>query len=378
MFRGLKIPVSDKLANHDRDNPVGLLVLGSRTNSGGAEFRYLSLADYLEQGSRVRFIRLVSYEIGQQAESKGIALGRHEIILNRERTIPFFGFLKPLRWIRASLNLCMRLKKMELTHVHLVAWGGPVVLGWAFLHRFFPDFSYSMYSHTIIAKLQNSQVSRWLVGFTIRRAQSVECLTPDIYEAVSRVVPLGQRKKLFLAPGTFFDPKRNELVMKPRDIDVLFVSRFVSSKGVRHLAEIGAELHKRGITLVAVGDGPESVGPEVENMGWLSNPRPMMSRSKIYLSLQDISNYPSQSLLEAMAQGCAVIATDVGDTRKLLDDSCAILVEPETELILDAILRLLSDTKLLVRLSNASIEKVNEFSDPQGYSEHFLRLLSCD
>ena len=42
------------------------------------------------------------------------------------------------------------------------------------------------------------------------------------------------------------------------------------------------------------------------------------TKSYIFVSLQEKENYPSQSLLEAMSSGNAVVATDVGDTYRLV------------------------------------------------------------
>ncbi|PWS21862.1 hypothetical protein DKP78_21375, partial [Enterococcus faecium] len=44
----------------------------------------------------------------------------------------------------------------------------------------------------------------------------------------------------------------------------------------------------------------------------------IFSRSSIFVSLQRTENYPSQSLLEAMAARNAVVATRVGETAKLV------------------------------------------------------------
>jgi glycosyltransferase involved in cell wall biosynthesis len=49
------------------------------------------------------------------------------------------------------------------------------------------------------------------------------------------------------------------------------------------------------------------------------NPPELLSETLIFLSLQQYDNYPSQSVLEAMACGCAVIATDVGNTARIVD-----------------------------------------------------------
>ena len=46
----------------------------------------------------------------------------------------------------------------------------------------------------------------------------------------------------------------------------------------------------------------------------------LLSESTVFVSLQTDNNYPSQSVLEAMACGNAIIATDVGDTRMFINE----------------------------------------------------------
>ena len=45
-----------------------------------------------------------------------------------------------------------------------------------------------------------------------------------------------------------------------------------------------------------------------------------LADAKVFLSLQQWDNYPSQSLLEAMLSECCIVATDTGDTRLLVAD----------------------------------------------------------
>jgi glycosyltransferase involved in cell wall biosynthesis len=52
----------------------------------------------------------------------------------------------------------------------------------------------------------------------------------------------------------------------------------------------------------------------------------VLNRSSISVHLQQEDNYPSQSLLEGMASGNAIIATDVGLTRRLVDAGSGILI----------------------------------------------------
>lgn len=53
--------------------------------------------------------------------------------------------------------------------------------------------------------------------------------------------------------------------------------------------------------------------------------------SKIFLSLQNYENYPSQSLLEAISSGNYIIASDVGDTNSIVKTDFGSLVSLSIE-----------------------------------------------
>jgi len=85
---------------------------------------------------------------------------------------------------------------------------------------------------------------------------------------------------------------------------------------------------------------------------------PVIGTSKIFLSLQKDTNYPSQSLLEAMACCNAIVATDVGNTRKIIDDSVGILVQSSPEAVSKAVISLLSDNIKCEELGNNAMNRV--------------------
>lgn len=87
------------------------------------------------------------------------------------------------------------------------------------------------------------------------------------------------------------------------------------------------------------GEGPlqEEIEKETDRLGlrgkvrveFLPDVGPILSQSKVFVSLQKHNNYPSQSLLEAMACGNAVVATDRGETRRLVTSDLGILIEED-------------------------------------------------
>ncbi|MBK7498974.1 MAG: glycosyltransferase family 4 protein [Ignavibacteriales bacterium] len=67
----------------------------------------------------------------------------------------------------------------------------------------------------------------------------------------------------------------------------------------------------------------EAIELKLDNVffeGGVSDTAKYLSKCKIFISIQNDNNYPSQSLLEAMACENAIIASDVGETRKLVSE----------------------------------------------------------
>lgn len=98
----------------------------------------------------------------------------------------------------------------------------------------------------------------------------------------------------------------------------------------------------------------------------------ILSKSLIFLSLQDYSNFPSQALLEAMACGCAVIATDVGETRKLVDDEVGFLVNKDSLEIADKIKFLLENKDIAIEMGRKAREKVLREQTIEKYGNYLL------
>ena len=123
---------------------------------------------------------------------------------------------------------------------------------------------------------------------------------------------------------------------------------------------------------IAALDLSEDVIP----LGWVDNPYPLMSRATALVLSSDYEGSPN-ALLEAMALGCPVIATDSpgGSREALHDGEAGILVPPRDENALAAAIKeLIEDDSLRERL----IERGRSAAlahRPDRVIESFLRLL---
>jgi glycosyltransferase involved in cell wall biosynthesis len=106
-------------------------------------------------------------------------------------------------------------------------------------------------------------------------------------------------------------------------------------------------------------------------IGYAEHPMEKLKKSLIFVSLQQKENYPSQSLLEAMACGNAIIATNVGLTSLLVNENTGILIDYKVDQLSTAIEFLYHEKSLAIRLG----ENANSFVREKHTVEKFWSYL---
>lgn len=204
----------------------------------------------------------------------------------------------------------------------------------------------------------------------------MDCLSPSLADIASTRVPKSFRGKLAIAPCSFSDYSK-VIVAQERDIDVLFLSRFVHGKGMDLLQAAARLLGTHDLTLHVCGTGPSQ--PNIPNavIYETSHSFEIVGRTKIFLSLQATDNYPSQSLLEAMASGCAIIATDVGHTRILLNETNAVLIPGHPEDLAATITDLLRNSEKRAKMGKSARNMVTTEHTVERYMEYFLKQVAA-
>jgi glycosyltransferase involved in cell wall biosynthesis len=167
----------------------------------------------------------------------------------------------------------------------------------------------------------------------VYHADIVDVLDPRIYSLLRRLL-FYKRNKIFQTSNSFFDSalfyslpfseKRNWLV---------FLGRFEAMKQVSQLLEAIPALQqelkgKDDLHFYFFGHG--SLESEMRKIvagerfrtipitiSYNKNPAEVLAKSKVFFSLQLHNNYPSKSLIEAMAAGNIPLVTDVGQSRWL-------------------------------------------------------------
>lgn len=128
-----------------------------------------------------------------------------------------------------------------------------------------------------------------------------------------------------------------------RERNALFVGRLDPIKGLETLAR--AALMLRDVRVDVVGDGPlkDRLGPPLRLHGATADVSPWLNRAGVFVMPSKSEGF-GMALLEAMAHGCACVATDVDGSRALLGGGAGVLVPPgDAEALAREIQRLIDD-----------------------------------
>jgi glycosyltransferase involved in cell wall biosynthesis len=184
-----------------------------------------------------------------------------------------------------------------------------------------------------------------------RHVQAVERCRPDKIVVIPNGVDLRRFRGVQSAPTT-------PPVELPHSGPILgSVARLSPKKGQATLLEAAALVSRRrpDATFVLVGEGPQraELGAHADRLGLngrlrflgpVENPVPLLSRMDIFVLPSHMEGM-SNALLEAMAAGRPVVATDVGGNAEVvLDGVTGLLVPPRDPCrMADALLALLDD-----------------------------------
>ena len=197
-----------------------------------------------------------------------------------------------------------------------------------------------------------------------------------------RAIPNGINLTEYLAPA---NQQERAVQDKDSDLTVVTVAGLNNQKGheylVRAIPSIVAEFAQ--VRFVFVGEGhlrsslenlATSLGIEnkVEFAGWRTDVPAILRRSDLFVLPSLFEGLPL-SLIEAMASGKAVVATDVDGTHDVvIDGATGFLVPPKDPAALSQrIAELLADSKMRERFGQAGKERVfASFSDSRMTREY--------
>lgn len=144
--------------------------------------------------------------------------------------------------------------------------------------------------------------------------------------------------------------------------------------------------HYPSTRLVLIGDGPERevieatmrqlrVADKVQILGTRNDVASQLTNADLFL-LTSISEGIPLTVLEAMAAGLPVVATDVGGLREIVVENETGFLAParDDELLAQHIVRLAADSDLRRRLGDAGRKRAQQFFDEQRMCDEYGRI----
>lgn len=199
--------------------------------------------------------------------------------------------------------------------------------------------------------------------------------------------------KIFLVPTGIeirsIAQRKNRRIYS-REMRVLYAGRLVEERGADLLPEVIKIVLKNrtNIFFKIVGAGPlfqtirsfvkkNNLENNVELLGQINRTKviELMKEPDVTLFISKNEDYGSLALLECMAVGCPVIATNVGSTSKIVIDKFnGILVNPNANSIAHAIL-MLNDHQTLIEQMGENCKRTAKEYDWEVVSAKFLKAL---
>jgi glycosyltransferase involved in cell wall biosynthesis len=111
------------------------------------------------------------------------------------------------------------------------------------------------------------------------------------------------------------------------------------------------------------------------NFTFHKNPPEILANSSIFVSLQSNTNYPSQSILEAMACENSIIASNTGDTNLFISKQNGILINLNLNELVLALEYLINNPEQTKKLGKYGRIYVLKYHTSQKYINYFTDML---
>jgi glycosyltransferase involved in cell wall biosynthesis len=344
------------------------------------------------------------------AEIRLIALGRGGapreevragILVKRARQLPLDGFtgaqatLSPFVWPMAWNEV--RRFRPDVIHANTLFYAttlAAAAVSWRtrtpfVLTAHLGNLDALPQPYRTLSKAYESTVGRSILS----RADRVICIGEEVRR---HIVKLGvsTERTVSIPNGVdirqFFPLAKNEHSARSV-IKIISVGRLVFNKGNQYVIEAAKRLHATGrsFELSIVGDGPmsqslerqaeELIGAKVVEFVGRRSDIPQLLRGADIFVRPSLTEAMSLSMLEAMASGLAVIATDVGSTREVLTDGVnGLLVRPgSVDALVDVLAKLIDGVDLRLRLGEAARQTAHGYNWEQVATSTFAVLSSA-
>lgn len=353
--------------------------------AGGAEKLLLTFTEAaIAAGHKVSVISLIDDRVNSVVNfnvSHLSNLGANLIFVNSLRLYEILPFIKLLKLFRRE--------KFDVVQAHLshgIILGG--IVGW-------------LTSTPVVATLHNPKPRR-IGHYRIREAvwmfvlrfcvQKIVPVSKGIEEAYKSTLPKSKMELVLNAvniPVPLSDGERKkiraEIIDNPQSKLILCVGRLVAGKGLSELIQAFAHIREKisDAFLVIVGEGSIEedlvseahllgVSEQVLFLGYRNDIQNLLRAGDVYVSAS-YSEGMSIALIEAMAVGLPIVATNVGEAPYLLDNQRGVLIPPrDVEAIAKGIIDLITNPEEMRRMGSAAKEYAKNHLSPSVWLSQLM------
>jgi glycosyltransferase involved in cell wall biosynthesis len=284
-----------------------------------------------------------------------------ESVYEKIHVLPTLHKHDPRHYLK--LKRLLREEKFDLLHIHLWNPGACRYAFWAG-HRSFANDVAGHHAKTPIVTTEHDPfelmgLKKLIKQHCIRKTDRIIAISHDNFGQLSEIVD-NPKDRLFLSHngielGPFLDNHdKASLQLEPGSIVITCVAELHPRKGHKYLIEAFLRLQKEipMLHLVLVGTGPienelkkrYGTNPNIHFFGWRRDIPQILKASDLFV-LPSLREAFGLSVVEAMASGVPVIATDNGGTKDIIENGkSGLLVPPgDSESLLRAIKTLLDN-----------------------------------
>ncbi len=221
---------------------------------------------------------------------------------------------------------------------------------------------------------------------TLENADLVDFLSPYILDGIRSMGINADDERTAVAPCSFTDYTKCNVGDKS-EFSIAYASRLEPDKNPILFLEAAKRIYAEfpQFKFHLLGEG--TLAHEIENFisgnnlggavdfRFHRNPPEIFAKTSAFVSLQSNTNYPSQSVLEAMACGNAIIASNVGDTNLFINESNGLLINLNVEELTGAIKKLITAPGLASSLGNSGREFVLKNHTIEKMADYYVELI---
>lgn len=360
-------------------NKKGILILTPFffPNIGGVETHLTDLVDKLGQLNYKVYVHTYSplttkVKWKSKEISKNLNIYRYRWfgnnLFHKIEKYPLLDFLYLTPYLFIRTFFWMLSNKSKISTIHSHGFNGAVAGN---LLSFIFNKKHITSTHALYDNSPNSLTAK-LTSFILNKTDVV--LAQSVHSK-NQLVSWGVNSQKISLYRYWVDPNKfspQTNVEKSSKFKVIFVSRLIKKKGTRIITKLADKL--TNVEFIIIGTGPESDyitsqnKPNINFLGKVDNNK----LQNIY-SIADVFIQPAlyqegftRTIMEAVACGIPVVASNIGTIPEIVDSTVSILVKPTVANFESAINKLSQDKKLLSKMKTNCQKYTKTFFSPDN------------